>query len=60
MMLTGVKSSSINNTLSSIISMSLQQAFTVNLDHINHFSHLPSPVTFREDINGLRAWAVKA
>lgn len=25
-----------------------------------HYKHLPSPVNFREDINGLRAWAVMA
>lgn len=25
-----------------------------------HYKHLPSPVKFREDINGLRAWAVIA
>lgn len=25
-----------------------------------HYQHLPSPVAFREDINGLRAWAVIA
>ena len=23
-------------------------------------NHLPSPVTYREDINGLRAWAIVA
>ncbi len=32
----------------------------VNSTHLSHFPHLPSPVSFREDINGLRAWAVIA
>lgn len=35
-------------------------ATSVNSAHSSHFSHLPSPVSFREDINGLRAWAVIA
>jgi peptidoglycan/LPS O-acetylase OafA/YrhL len=42
--------------------MSTQQVISKKrvADHGTHFSHLPSPVSFREDINGLRAWAVMA
>jgi peptidoglycan/LPS O-acetylase OafA/YrhL len=42
--------------------MSTQQVISKKrvANHVTHFSHLPSPVSFREDINGLRAWAVMA
>lgn len=42
--------------------MSTQQVFSVAAEQAQKpiFPHLPSPVSFREDINGLRAWAVIA
>lgn len=42
--------------------MSTQQVFSVVAEQAQKpiFPHLPSPVSFREDINGLRAWAVIA